>query len=124
MERADAVVVGSGPAGSLTAWSLAREGVHVELIDRAHFPREKVCGGWVNRAVLRDFPDLELEGSAALGTPFFSITFHTPDLHSRVTWSPGEVIGYLTRRCAFDDALLRQRWRRERDCARPRWSDP
>lgn len=39
------VIVGSGPAGSSCAFGLASAGVRCLLIDRAVFPREKVCGG-------------------------------------------------------------------------------
>jgi len=41
----DAVVVGSGPAGSTAARCLARAGASVLLLDRARFPRDKPCGG-------------------------------------------------------------------------------
>ena len=44
----DAVVVGAGPAGALAARELARRGVSVLLVDRATFPRYKVCGGCLN----------------------------------------------------------------------------
>lgn len=40
----DIVVVGGGPAGALSAQLLAREGLAVLLVDRAQFPRWKVCG--------------------------------------------------------------------------------
>jgi flavin-dependent dehydrogenase len=40
----DTVVVGAGPAGSLAAFGLARAGAAVLLVDRATFPRPKVCG--------------------------------------------------------------------------------
>jgi geranylgeranyl reductase family protein len=40
----DAVVVGSGPAGSIAALELARSGAHVALVDKARFPRDKACG--------------------------------------------------------------------------------
>lgn len=40
----DAVVVGAGPAGSMTARELALEGARVLLVDRQAFPRWKVCG--------------------------------------------------------------------------------
>lgn len=47
------IVVGGGPAGSVMAWALAREGIKVLLLDRAHFPREKVCGDFVEPRGLR-----------------------------------------------------------------------
>src|SRR5271156_2503277 len=40
----DALVVGAGPAGSIAARQLARSGVSVLLVDKARFPRRKVCG--------------------------------------------------------------------------------
>ncbi|MHB1194417.1 MAG: NAD(P)/FAD-dependent oxidoreductase [Longimicrobiales bacterium] len=40
----DAVVVGAGPAGALTAFELGRAGAEVLLVDRQAFPRWKVCG--------------------------------------------------------------------------------
>lgn len=44
----DAVVVGAGPAGALAAHELARHGCAVLLVDRAAFPRWKVCGCCLN----------------------------------------------------------------------------
>ncbi len=41
---ADVIVVGAGPGGSATAYHLARHGLDVLLLDKAEFPREKVCG--------------------------------------------------------------------------------
>lgn len=40
----DVVIVGAGPAGAVCAAHLADGGARVLLIDRARFPREKVCG--------------------------------------------------------------------------------
>ena len=42
------IVVGGGPAGASTAWHLARLGVDVTVLDRARFPRDKVCGDCLN----------------------------------------------------------------------------
>ncbi|THA27639.1 geranylgeranyl reductase family protein [Streptomyces sp. RKND-216] len=42
--RADVIVVGAGPAGSATAYHLARSGLDVLLLEKTAFPREKVCG--------------------------------------------------------------------------------
>jgi len=41
---ADVIVVGAGPSGSTTAYHLARAGLSVLLLEKAEFPREKVCG--------------------------------------------------------------------------------
>jgi geranylgeranyl reductase family protein len=50
--EADVVVVGAGPAGSATAYHLARRGLQVALLERSRFPRPKVCGdGLTPRAV-------------------------------------------------------------------------
>src|SRR5258707_5908151 len=40
----DAIVVGSGPGGAVTASVLAARGKSVLLVDRQAFPRDKVCG--------------------------------------------------------------------------------
>lgn len=46
----DAVVIGAGPAGSLTAHQLARTGHSVLLVEKSSFPRWKVCGACLGRA--------------------------------------------------------------------------
>ncbi|MGE5289393.1 MAG: geranylgeranyl reductase family protein [Micromonosporaceae bacterium] len=46
------IVVGAGPAGSSTAFYLAKAGLDVLLLEKTAFPREKVCGdGLTPRAV-------------------------------------------------------------------------
>jgi len=44
----DALIVGGGPAGSTTALLLARAGWSVALVERAAFPRRKVCGEYLS----------------------------------------------------------------------------
>ena len=49
----DVVIVGAGPAGALAALVLARQGARVRLVDRATFPRPKLCGDSLNPGVYR-----------------------------------------------------------------------
>ena len=44
MAQFDGIVVGAGVAGSTTAALLAQQGFRILLVEKATFPREKVCG--------------------------------------------------------------------------------
>jgi flavin-dependent dehydrogenase len=48
----DVLIVGAGPAGAVAGIVLARAGVRVRLVDRATFPRDKLCGDTVNPGTL------------------------------------------------------------------------
>lgn len=78
-EKFDVVVVGGGPAGSVMAWGLARRGVRVAVLERATFPREKVCGDFVEPGGLRILADMDC--LQALDAPL-------PITHSRVYVGP------------------------------------
>ncbi len=51
--RAEVIIVGAGPAGTATAWGLARGGRDVLLVDRAQFPRPKACAEYISPDALR-----------------------------------------------------------------------
>jgi geranylgeranyl reductase family protein len=52
MQSCDVLVVGGGPSGSSCAWALSRAGRDVIVLDRAAFPRDKVCAGWITPQVI------------------------------------------------------------------------
>ena len=56
----DALVVGGGPAGSSSALRLARAGFDVRVLERAPFPRTKVCGEYVSPGACNVLADLGL----------------------------------------------------------------
>jgi geranylgeranyl reductase family protein len=56
VERFDVAVVGAGPAGSVTAYRLARAGARVMLLDKARFPRDKPCGGGLTLRAVTELP--------------------------------------------------------------------
>lgn len=69
-ERIDVAVIGAGPAGALAARQIARRGASVLLVDKAAFPRPKVCGCTVNGAALDTLDRAGLHGlTDRLGAP-------------------------------------------------------
>jgi len=48
----DVLVVGAGPAGTVAARQLAAAGARVRIVDRATFPRDKLCGDTLNPGCL------------------------------------------------------------------------
>jgi len=57
----DLAITGAGPAGAACALAAARAGLRVALLERAVFPRHKVCGDCLNPSV---WPVLESLGTA------------------------------------------------------------
>ncbi len=56
----DVLIVGAGPAGTVAATVLARQGARVRIVDRARFPRDKLCGDTVNPGTLALLRRLDL----------------------------------------------------------------
>ena len=109
MTRCDAIVVGGGPAGSACARTLHGAGWNVVVVDRAQFPRDKVCAGWLTAHV---FPLLDVtpQQYRASGATLQDITgFRTRVIgKTPVETRYPRTISYAIRRCEFDDFLLRR----------------
>ena len=99
----DAIVIGAGPAGALSARLLAREGLRVLLVERKRLPRPKVCGGCLNAQALAALARAGLDDRVrALG----AARVHTLRLHQRArTATIGLPPGLAVSRHALDAAL-------------------
>lgn len=64
---ADVVVVGAGPGGSATAYWLAQAGLDVLLLEKAAFPREKVCGDGLTPRAVRELVAMGIDTSPEAG---------------------------------------------------------
>jgi geranylgeranyl reductase family protein len=64
---ADVLVVGAGPAGSSAAWHLATAGLDVAVLEKARFPREKVCGDGLTPRGVKALADMGVDVSPAAG---------------------------------------------------------
>lgn len=65
--ESDVVVVGAGPGGSSTAAYLARHGLSVTLLEKSHFPREKVCGDGLTPRATRALTRIGIDTSEGNG---------------------------------------------------------
>lgn len=61
MRSVDVVVVGAGPAGTAAAITAARSGLDVLVVDKAMFPRDKICGDGLTTGALRHLEHLGLD---------------------------------------------------------------
>jgi flavin-dependent dehydrogenase len=81
---ADVLVVGGGPAGSLSAALLSARGHRVLLLDKARFPRHKACSEYINPAAAHLLAALGLDGdlNALAAHRLAAMRIHAPHGHS------------------------------------------
>jgi flavin-dependent dehydrogenase len=108
-ESCDVLIIGGGPAGSSCAWKLAQNGLDVRVLDRARFPRDKTCAGWITPAVV-DLLDLDVDDYCSGNRTFQVIKgFRTSRMGmGAVTSCYDHPVSFGIRRCEFDDYLLRR----------------
>jgi geranylgeranyl reductase family protein len=111
MESYDVIVAGAGPAGSSCALFLSKAGKSVLLLDRAQFPREKVCGDGISGrsvgilgelGILDSFKDVEHQD-------MYGVTFSSPNgtVAPISSGKAGEKPpGFVCRREVFDNVVF------------------
>ena len=62
----DALIIGGGPAGAAAATLLAQAGWNVAIVEKANYPRRKVCGEFVSATSLPVLRALRVENGDAV----------------------------------------------------------
>ncbi len=100
----DVIVVGTGPAGAVLAYLLAKRGLDVLILERAKLPRYKTCGGGVTWKAMQNLPfdvSAVFENKAVGGV----VTFAGQQLLKvEVGWP----VAWLVMRDRFDHYLVQQ----------------
>ncbi len=108
MDTCDVLIVGGGPAGSSCAWALRSSGLDVLILDKAVFPRNKVCGGWITPAVVESL-EIDLREYANSRTLQPITGFRISSLgRPETAVSYDRVVSYGIRRSELDDYLLKR----------------
>jgi len=98
----DVIVVGAGPAGAASAISCARLGLRVVVLDKARFPRPKVCGCCLSAracSILREIASADL---VARGLPLRTLDLRSARAGVRISLGGGMVMS----REGLDAALV------------------
>lgn len=110
----DVIIVGGGPAGSATAIRLADSGLSVMLVEKARFPRQKLCGEFISPECLLHFAelgvadDIRLSGGVDIAeTVFYSRNGKGVAVKSEWFGYEGSLALGLSR-AEMDDVLLKR----------------
>ena len=110
----DVVIVGAGPAGTTAALYAHRLGLKCILLDKAVFPRDKICGDALSGKCVRIMRDLDIldEVGQLEGSEINRITFGSPknkefDVHLKGTSNNDNITtGFVIPREIFDNYLF------------------
>jgi menaquinone-9 beta-reductase len=109
--QTDIIIIGAGPAGVTMALMLAGSGLQVTVLEKEHFPRDKICGDALSGKVISILKRLpgDVYGDFLASVPktpshgirFVSPGFYEADIpfHSEGNQEPS---GYICRRKEFD----------------------
>ncbi|MSS70691.1 MAG: NAD(P)/FAD-dependent oxidoreductase [Candidatus Latescibacteria bacterium] len=111
----DLIIVGGGPAGATAALYAGRQGLKTLLLEKAQFPRDKICGDALSGkavTVLRDLGLLE-KVRGLPGAFIRSVTFGSPDhTETNIPFSRSSrqdfLTGFVIRRQVFDHFLFEE----------------
>ncbi|MEO1257169.1 MAG: NAD(P)/FAD-dependent oxidoreductase [Bacteroidota bacterium] len=121
MIKTDVCIVGAGPGGCATALKLSHLGIPCVLVDKAVFPRDKICGdaisGKTTTILGRIDPGIieRFEADRQLQTDVWGIRFVSPnDKEIDVPYRPhydtekDKKQGFVSKRIEFDNFLVEE----------------
>jgi len=109
METCDVLITGGGPAGSTCAWDLRHAGLDVVVMDRATFPRDKVCAGWITPQVVTELRlDVHRYRHGRTFQPFTGFRIGLIGDVGGVEATYDHSVGFGIRRSEFDEYLLQR----------------
>jgi menaquinone-9 beta-reductase len=114
-------IIGAGPAGASAALHLSRAGIECTVVDKARFPRDKVCGDGINGRIPELIRELDFdlytrfvnETSIHIGTWGIRVQAYNSSI-LEVPFFAGYKIGmqaspgYICKRLDFDNFLVEE----------------
>ncbi len=120
MIKTDVCIVGAGPAGSIAALFMAKNGINCALVDKARFPRDKICGDGISGWVVTILKELDINLLTRLSKqdfvlPSYGMRIVAPN-HNKLdipffdnnAGTPGIPPGFICRRLDFDNFLIEE----------------
>ena len=112
----DVLIIGAGPAGASTALFLAKKGISSVILDKATFPRDKICGDALSGKVVEVLNKLDKNLAPEIGSNnnflgSWGVTFAAPNQEQlRVPFSTNKTAknapGFIVKRFDFDNWLV------------------
>ena len=117
MIETDICIVGAGPAGAATALKLSYLGIPSVVIDKAVFPRDKICGDAISGKVITLLRRLDPEmlqrlDLSPIQVNIWGIKFYAPNHkelsinYKPIAGNKNQAPGYVSKRIDFDNFLV------------------
>lgn len=120
MKQTDIIIIGAGPAGCSTSLFLAKQGIPHTIIDKAIFPRDKVCGdalsgksvyvlNQLDPGIIQAFNQQQDEFIESWGVKFVAPNGKAIDIPFKSDMSKTELPpGFISKRFHFDNELFKR----------------